>query len=100
MSLFKKIHNWYCTYFIGKKIVHSKQYPPGELCNYFKKNGVSYVRIKITNRQLYVGYNPVTDIPVSKIVRIDKLKSKFYKWYASLFKVKTAKKIFIINKKK
>lgn len=100
MRVFKKIYNWYCKYFIGKKIVHSKHFPPGELCKYLMKNGKSYVRIKITNRQLYVGYNPVTDIPVSKVVRIDKLKSKFYKWYASLFNVKAAKKIFIINKKK
>lgn len=85
-------------YFQNRKLIYSEQFEPAELVKYHRYKGKAYVRIAFTNKVLYPGTWPVTDILVDQITGIRILPSPFKKW---LFKLvgKTAKARFIVIKK-
>ena len=85
-------------YFQTRKFIHSQNWQPGELVKYFKHKGKVYVRIAFTNKVLYPGTWPVTDIPFEEITGIRVMPSLFKKRFLKLFGF-TAKPRFIVIKK-
>lgn len=80
--------------FTSKKIIYTTMWTPGELIKTFTHQGKKYVRIAFTNKVLYKGYLPITDVPFEKVTGIRKLPSPLKKCLCRLVGMK-AKGIYI-----